>query len=160
VVLHAISLPPGQVGGQAVQQLFTNQLDWNAHPYYKQIEGLQVSAHFFIQRAGELWQFVSCDDRAWHAGRSRHLQRDNCNDYSIGIELEGIEGGLFEPAQYETLLALLPALALQYPVRHIAGHEHIAPGRKADPGPGLDWALLQRAAGLADRCFPAAVEKK
>jgi AmpD protein len=159
LVLHSISLPPGQFGGTAVQQLFTNQLDWNAHPYFKQIEGLQVSAHFFIQRGGELWQFVSCADRAWHAGRSRFAGRDNCNDFSIGIELEGLEGGLFEAAQYETLAALLPALALQYPVRHIAGHEHIAPGRKADPGPGLDWGLLQRCAGLAPRCFPAALKK-
>ena len=157
LVLHSISLPPGQFGGQAVQQLFTNQLDWNAHPYFKQIEGLQVSAHFFIQRGGELWQFVSCDDRAWHAGRSQFGARDNCNDFSIGIELEGLEGGLFEPSQYETLAALLPALALQYPVRHITGHEHIAPGRKADPGPGLDWSLLPRCSGLAPRCFPAGI---
>ena len=155
LVLHSISLPPGQFGGVAVQQLFTNQLDWNAHPYFKQIEGLQVSAHFYIQRGGELWQFVSCDARAWHAGRSHFAGRDNCNDFSIGIELEGLEGGLFEPAQYETLLALLPALAQRYPVRHIAGHEHIAPGRKADPGPGLDWGFLQQACGLDARCFPA-----
>ncbi len=154
LVLHSISLPPGQFGGMAVQQLFTNQLDWNAHPYFKQIEGLQVSAHFYIQRGGELWQFVSCDARAWHAGRSHYVGRDNCNDFSIGIELEGLEGGLFEPAQYETLLALLPALAQHYPVRHIAGHEHIAPGRKADPGPGLDWDFLQQACGLDARCFP------
>jgi len=155
LVLHSISLPPGQFGGPAVQQLFTNQLDWNAHPYFKQIEGLQVSAHFLIRRGGELLQFVSCDDRAWHAGHSRFGQRDNCNDFSIGIELEGLEGGLFEPEQYETLGALLPALALQYPLRHVAGHEHIAPGRKADPGPGFDWSLLQRYTGLASECFPA-----
>jgi AmpD protein len=158
-VLHSISLPPGQFGGNAVQQLFANQLDWNAHPYFKQIEGLQVSAHFFIQRGGELWQFVSCDDRAWHAGQSRFQERDNCNDFSIGIELEGLEGGTFEPAQYETLIALLPALALQYPVRHITGHEHIAPGRKADPGPGLDWDLLRRCAGFASQCFPDSTKK-
>jgi AmpD protein len=159
VVLHSISLPPGQFGGNAVQQLFSNQLDWNAHPYFKQIEGLQVSAHFFIQRGGELWQFVSCDDRAWHAGRSHFAGRDNCNDFSIGIELEGVEGSTFEPAQYETLTSLLPALALHYPVRHITGHEHIAPGRKADPGPGLDWALLQRCTGFAPQCFPDSVKK-
>jgi AmpD protein len=155
LVLHSISLPPGEYGGNAVQQLFTNQLDWSAHPYFKQIEGLQVSAHFYLQRGGELWQFVSCDDRAWHAGRSRFEGRDNCNDFSIGIELEGLEGGLFEPAQYDTLAALLPALALHYPVQHIAGHEHIAPGRKADPGAGLDWAFLQRCTSLPPRCFPA-----
>jgi AmpD protein len=158
-VLHSISLPPGEFGGCAVQQLFTNQLDWNAHPYYRQIEGMQVSAHFFIQRGGELWQFVSCDDRAWHAGRSRFQERDNCNDFSIGIELEGLEGGAFEPAQYETLTALLPALALQYPVRHITGHEHIAPGRKSDPGPGLDWGLLQRCTGFSPQCFPDSAKK-
>ena len=158
-VLHSISLPPGQFGGMAVQQLFTNQLDWNAHPYFKQMEGLQVSAHFFIQRGGELWQFVSCDDRAWHAGRSSHRGRENCNDFSIGIELEGLEGDSFEPAQYETLSALLSAVRLQYPVHHIAGHEHIAPGRKADPGPGFDWALLQRGAGLLPRFFPDGVKK-
>jgi AmpD protein len=159
VVLHSISLPPGQFGGDGVQRLFTNQLDWNAHPYYQQIRGLQVSAHFFIQRGGELWQFVSCDARAWHAGQSQFAGRDNCNDFSIGIELEGLEGDSFEPAQYETLAALLPALASHYPVRHIAGHEHIAPGRKADPGPGLDWAFLQRCTGMAAACFPAAVKK-
>lgn len=158
VVLHSISLPPGQYGGDGVQQLFTNQLDWNANPYFKQIKGLQVSAHFFVQRGGELWQFVSCDQRAWHAGRSHFAGRDNCNDFSIGIELEGLEGDLFEPAQYETLAALLPALALHYPVRHIAGHEHIAPGRKADPGAGLDWVFLQRCTGLDARCFPAGVK--
>ncbi len=159
VVLHSISLPPGQFGGGFVQQLFTNQLDWNAHPYFQQIKGLQVSAHFFIQRGGELWQFVSCDARAWHAGQSHHLGRDNCNDFSVGIELEGLEGGLFEPAQYDTLMALLPALAQHYPLRHIAGHEHIAPGRKADPGAGLDWALLQRASGLPASCFTAHLHK-
>lgn len=159
LVLHSISLPPGHYGGNAVQALFTNQLDWDAHPYFKQIEGLQVSAHFFIQRGGELWQFVSCDQRAWHAGRSHYLGRDNCNDFSIGVELEGLEGGLFEAAQYDTLDALLPALAQHYPLRHIAGHEHIAPGRKADPGPGLDWARLQRGSGLDAGCFPAALKK-
>ncbi len=158
VVLHSISLPPGRYGGDAVQQLFTNQLDWDAHPYYQQIRGLQVSAHFFIRRGGELWQFVSCDARAWHAGQSRFAGRDNCNDFSIGIELEGLEGDRFEPAQYETLAALLPALALQYPLRHVTGHEHIAPGRKADPGPGLDWAYLQRCSGMAAQCFPSDVK--
>ena len=159
VVLHSISLPPGQFGGNSVAQLFTNQLDWDAHPYYQQIRGLQVSAHFFIQRGGELWQFVSCDARAWHAGQSQFAGRDNCNDFSIGIELEGLEGDTFEAAQYETLSALLPALASRYPVRHIAGHEHIAPGRKADPGPGMDWAYLQRCTGMAARCFPAGIKK-
>jgi AmpD protein len=154
VVIHSISLPPGLYGGEHVQQLFTNQLDWNAHPYFKQIEGLEVSAHFYIGRSGELWQFVSCDDRAWHAGVSTHQGRSNCNDFSIGIELEGLEGESFDPAQYETLQALLPSIAQQYPIRGIAGHEHIAPGRKMDPGAGFDWAYLQRGSGMAARCFP------
>ena len=154
VVLHSISLPPGEYGGDAVRQLFCNSLDWNVHPYFKQMEGLQVSTHFFIQRGGELWQFVSCDDRAWHAGQSRFAERSNCNDFSIGIELEGLEGDTFEPTQYETLLALLPAIANHYPVAHIAGHEHIAPGRKFDPGPGFDWSFLQDRSGFLPPCFP------
>ena len=154
LVLHSISLPPGEFGGDAVRQLFTNQLDWNAHPYFKQIEGLQVSAHFFIQRGGELWQFVSCDERAWHAGRSSHRGRDNCNDFSIGIELEGLEGTDFEAAQYDTLCALSQAIVLQYPIQHIAGHEHIAAGRKKDPGVGFDWTILQRCAGLGRQSYP------
>jgi AmpD protein len=154
LVLHSISLPPGVYGGQQVQQLFTNQLDWNAHPYFQQIQGLQVSAHFYVQRQGELWQFVSCDDRAWHAGASSFQGRDNCNDFSIGVELEGLEGDRFEAPQYEALLALLPAIAQRYGLSAVVGHEHIAPGRKADPGPGMDWALLQMASGLGSQCFP------
>lgn len=154
VVVHSISLPPGVYGGDSVQQLFTNRLDWNAHPYFKQIEGLEVSAHFYICRTGELWQFVSCDDRAWHAGVSAYQGRSNCNDFSIGIELEGLEGDSFDAAQYETLQALLPSIAQHYPISGIAGHEHIAPGRKLDPGAGFDWAYLQRCSGMADQCFP------
>lgn len=159
LVLHSISLPPGQFGGSAVQQLFTNQLDWGSHPYFEQIKGLQVSAHFFIQRGGELWQFVSCDERAWHAGKSSHQGRENCNDFSIGIELEGLEGDPFEPAQYDTLCALLPAIAQQYPIQHIAGHEHIAAGRKNDPGAGFDWSLVQRCSGFRSHCFPESADK-
>lgn len=155
LVLHSISLPPGQYGGDAVRQLFTNTLDWNAHPYFKSIEGLQVSAHFFIRRDGQLFQFVGCDDRAWHAGASHYRGRANCNDDSIGIELEGLEGEPFEDAQYETLQALCPAIAQRYPVCHIAGHEHIAPGRKADPGAGFDWARLQAAMAWPAGRFPA-----
>jgi AmpD protein len=143
-VLHSISLPPGQYGGPQVEQLFLGQLDWDAHPYFQRIRGLQVSAHFFVRRDGELLQFVSCDQRAWHAGPSQWQGRDNCNDFSIGIELEGLEGDTFEPAQYDTLAQLLPALAAQYPLRAVAGHEHVAPGRKIDPGPGFDWVALQR----------------
>lgn len=160
IVLHSISLPPGVYGGNQVQELFTNQLDWTRHPYFQQIQGLQVSAHFYIRRNGDIWQFVSCDDRAWHAGTSHYRGRDNCNDDSVGIELEGLEGDSFEVAQYEALQALCPALAQRYPITHIAGHEHIAPGRKADPGPGLDWAVLQQSLGFAPLCFPEAVVRR
>lgn len=148
VVIHSISLPPGEFGGGQVQQLFTNQLEWDAHPYFQSIRGLQVSSHFFITRDGTPWQFVSCDDRAWHAGQSSYRGRENCNDDSIGIELEGLEGGRFEPAQYEALSALCAAILARYPVTHLAGHEHIAPGRKHDPGAGFDWTLLQKSLGL------------
>ena len=158
IVLHSISLPPGEYGGDQVQRLFTNTLDWSAHPYFEQIAGLQVSAHFFIRRDGQLWQFVDCDARAWHAGSSAYRGRDNCNDDSIGIELEGIEGDEFEAAQYETLISLCSALAQRYPIQHIAGHEHIAPGRKRDPGAGFQWPLLQRALGGLPRCFPQPTE--
>jgi N-acetyl-anhydromuramoyl-L-alanine amidase len=154
IVLHSISLPPGVFAGEAVQQLFTNTLDWDAHPYFKSIEGLQVSAHFFIRRDGQLWQFVSCDGRAWHAGASSWRGRDNCNDDSIGIELEGVEGDSFEPAQYESLAQLCAAIAQRYPIAHMAGHEHIAPGRKRDPGSGFDWALLRRALPWPRDQFP------
>ncbi len=156
VVLHSISLPPGQYGGDAVRQLFTNTLDWDAHPYYQSIRGLKVSAHFFVQRCGALWQFVSCDARAWHAGVSVYRGRSNCNDDSVGIELEGLEGDGFEPAQYETAVALCAALAQRYPIAHVAGHEHVAPGRKCDPGPGFDWAQLQRALPWPADFFPRA----
>ena len=154
IVVHSISLPPGEFGQGHVQQLFTNQLDWDAHPYFQSIRGLQVSAHFFISRTGELWQFVSGDERAWHAGASAYRGRGNCNDDSIGIELEGLEGGYFESAQYDSLTALCAALLQQYPVAHLAGHEHIAPGRKQDPGPGFDWPQLQTCLGLPDAWFP------
>ena len=160
IVIHSISLPPGEYGGNEVQQLFANALDWNLHPYFKQIEGMQVSAHFYIRRSGELWQFVSADERAWHAGLSRYRGRDNCNDDSIGIELEGIQGGDFEAAQYETLGSLCPAIAQRYPVQHVAGHEHIAPGRKADPGIGFRWPLLQQVLGWPTQCFPDALVSK
>ena len=159
VVLHCISLPPGVYGGTQVQALFTNQLDWSADPYFQTIQGLEVSSHFYIQRQGELWQFVSCDDRAWHAGVSHYRGRDNCNDNSIGIEFEGLEGDSFEDAQYETVQSLVSALAGRYPITHIAGHEHIAAGRKKDPGPGMDWALLQRSLGLELQCFPEITKK-
>ena len=154
VVVHSISLPPGHYGGEEVQRLFTNTLDWDAHPYFGQIRGMEVSAHFYIRRGGELWQFVSGDQRAWHAGVSCWRGRENCNDDSVGIELEGLEGETFEPAQYESLAVLVAALAQRYPIAHVAGHEHVAPGRKADPGPGFDWACLQRQLGWPQQCFP------
>ncbi|WP_431191957.1 1,6-anhydro-N-acetylmuramyl-L-alanine amidase AmpD [Rubrivivax gelatinosus] len=144
VVLHSISLPPGEYGGDAVERLFTNTLDCDAHPYYERLRGLQVSAHFVIRRGGELLQFVSCDERAWHAGRSSWRGRENCNDWSIGIELEGLEGERFETPQYAALARLLAALAPAYPLAEITGHEHVAPGRKLDPGPGFDWCRLER----------------
>lgn len=142
-VVHSISLPPGQYRGDAVQRLFTNRLDWDAHPYYQGIRGLQVSAHFFVRRSGRVQQFVSCDQRAWHAGASQWAGRDNCNDWSVGIELEGLEGQSFLHPQYVQLARLLRALARRYPVKEAVGHEHVAPGRKADPGPGFDWPLLR-----------------
>jgi AmpD protein len=135
--------------------LFTNQLDWAAHPYFKSIEGLAVSSHFFIRRNGDLQQFVSTLDRAWHAGISLYRGRANCNDDSIGIELEGLEGEKFEAQQYETLQSLCAALLKACPIAHFAGHEHIAPGRKADPGSGFDWPWLQHALGLGAHYFPS-----
>ena len=158
IVVHSISLPPGRYGGDEVQQLFTNTLDWEGHPYFRQIEGMPVSSHFYIRRNGELWQFVSCDDRAWHAGQSRYRGRDNCNDDSIGIELEGLEGGEFEAAQYETLGDICAALAQHYPIAHVAGHEHVAPGRKLDPGARFEWKALQNAVGWPSARFPAVVQ--
>jgi N-acetyl-anhydromuramoyl-L-alanine amidase len=144
VVLHSISLPPGRYGGDGIERLFTNRLDWEADPYYQGLRGLKVSAHFLIRRQGKLLQFVSCDDRAWHAGQSSWRGRGDCNDFSIGIELEGLEGDAFEAAQYRTLARLLRALQRRYPLTEVVGHEHVAPARKRDPGPGFDWWLLAR----------------
>jgi AmpD protein len=154
LVIHSISLPPGQYGGDAVQRLFTNRLDWDEHPYFQSIRGLEVSSHFYIRRDGSLWQFVSCDDRAWHAGQSTYRGRTNCNDDSIGIELEGLEGDTFEDAQYRCLAQLCHELRYNYPIAHIAGHEHIAPGRKQDPGPGFDWAHMKRLLDFSPQVFP------
>jgi N-acetyl-anhydromuramoyl-L-alanine amidase len=145
VVVHSISLPPGEYGGDAIERLFTNTLDWDAHPYFQSIRNLKVSAHFVIRRTGKLLQFVSCGRRAWHAGMSQWRGRDNCNDYSIGIELEGLEGERFESAQYTQLAALLRALGRRYAIDAVVGHEHVAPMRKHDPGRGFDWARLARA---------------
>ena len=157
LVIHSISLPPGVYGGPEIEKLFTNTLDWDAHPYFQGIRGLQVSAHFVIRRNGALLQFVSCDDRAWHAGASHYRGRSQCNDDSIGIELEGLEGETFEAAQYSTLVGLCAALKARYPIDHVAGHEHIAPDRKKDPGAGFLWGFLQHALGWPAQCFPESV---
>ena len=154
IVVHSISLPPGKYGGDQVQALFTNTLDWDAHPYFQPLRGLQVSAHFYVRRDGRLWQFVSCDARAWHAGVSCFRGRENCNDYSVGIELEGLEDHPFEAAQYARLSTLLRTLAQRYPIHQVAGHEHIAPGRKRDPGSAFDWRQLQILTTWPDQVFP------
>lgn len=142
IVLHNISLPPGVFTGDAVIDLFTNRLDWDAHPYYQGIRGLRVSAHFFIRRDGSLIQFVPCTRRAWHAGASSWRGRERCNDFSIGIELEGTDTLPYAEAQYATLESLLDDLVHTYPIRGVAGHMHVAPGRKTDPGSAFEWARL------------------
>ena len=159
-LVHSISLPPGEYGGDAIERLFTNRLDWQAHPYYRQMAGLEVSAHFVIRRNGELLQFVSCDARAWHAGASCWQGRSDCNDFSIGIELEGLEGETFDGAQYATLAGLLDMLVARYPIGTVVGHEHVAPGRKLDPGAGFEWSRLRSMTTLAARCFPERVLRR
>ncbi len=142
VVIHAISLPPGQFGGDAVERFFMNRLDPAAHPYFAEIHGLQVSAHFYVRRSGRVIQFVGCDRRAWHAGKSAWQGRENCNDYSVGIELEGCDEQPFAASQYEALATLVDALRRRYPIAAVVGHCHVAPGRKTDPGPHFDWAAV------------------
>lgn len=141
-LLHAISLPRGEYGGDAVERLFTNRLDPAAHPSFAGLAGVRVSAHFLVRRDGTLLQFVPLHRRAWHAGASRWRGRERCNDISVGIELEGVDDAGFAPAQHRRLAALLGTLAARLPLRAIAGHSDVAPGRKTDPGPGLDWARL------------------
>lgn len=158
IVVHSISLPPGIYGTGDVQRLFTNQLDWDAHPYFQSIRGLQVSSHFFITRQGIVWQFVSADQRAWHAGQSFWRGRPRCNDDSIGIELEGLEGQHFEPAQYQSLVQLCQQIRVHYAITYIAGHEHIAPGRKNDPGPGFSWSRLQQDLSWPAAMFPPSIK--
>jgi AmpD protein len=154
IVVHSISLPPGEYGCAAIEQLFTGTLDWDAHPYFQRIRGLEVSSHFLIRRDGELVQFVACERRAWHAGVSHWQGRANCNDFSIGVELEGLEGDTFEPAQYHALAELCQTLRARWPTLcAVAGHEHIAPGRKRDPGPGFDWARLITLTGWPAHAF-------
>ena len=146
LVVHNISLPPGHFGGEDIVRLFTNTLDPQAHPSYGDLHDLRVSAHFLIRRDGELIQFVSCLRRAWHAGVSHWRGRDNCNAFSVGIELEGSDTQPFEVAQYDVLAALADSLCGAYPIRAIVGHSDIAPGRKTDPGPCFDWELLREKA--------------
>jgi N-acetyl-anhydromuramoyl-L-alanine amidase len=139
IVIHNISLPPNQYGGAGVVQLFTNQLNPSEHPYYAEIYMRKVSSHFFIRRSGALIQFVSCLQRAWHAGVSSWQGRERCNDFSVGIELEGSDFEAFEAAQYNTLNQLIMCLKKSYPIQHIVGHSDIASGRKTDPGPYFNW---------------------
>jgi AmpD protein len=144
IVIHGISLPPGEFGGSGIVELFTNRLDPSAHPYYATIVDLHVSSHFLVRRDGELLQFVPCSERAWHAGASCWNGLARCNDFSIGIELEGADDTPYEPAQYATLNRLVDALRVRYPIEDVVGHSDIAPERKTDPGPAFDWARLHR----------------
>jgi AmpD protein len=148
VVVHGISLPPGRFGGDAIERLFTNRLDPAAHPSFGDLAGLRVSAHFLVRRDGSLVQFVGCDDRAWHAGASSWKGRERCNDYSIGIELEGTDVVRYTARQYRRLASVLRRIAERYPITDVVGHSDVAPGRKTDPGPSFDWARL---AGLPGR---------
>lgn len=146
IVIHNISLPPGEFGGSWITDLFLNRLDVNAHPYFAEIAGLKVSSHLLIRRDGEVQQFVPFTSRAWHAGQSSWQGRERCNDFTIGIEMEGDDFSPFEDEQYQQLASVIKLLIATYPklsTERIAGHEHIAPGRKTDPGPFFDWQRLQ-----------------
>jgi AmpD protein len=146
IVVHGISLPPGEFGGPWIDRLFTNSLPSDQHPYFAEISGLRVSSHLVISRDGALTQYVSFNDRAWHAGRSSYQGRIECNDYSVGVELEGADWVAYEPVQYEVLASTVAALCEAYPAltpARIAGHSDVAPGRKTDPGPAFDWTLAQ-----------------
>ncbi|MFZ6798760.1 1,6-anhydro-N-acetylmuramyl-L-alanine amidase AmpD [Undibacterium sp. Di24W] len=147
LVIHNISLPVGQFGNNYIEELFQNTLNCDAHTSFASLRDLRVSSHFLILRDGRVQQFVSVLDRAWHAGLSHFQGRDGCNDFSIGIELEGCDSQPFEDAQYMSLLKLSQALLRHSPIEHIVGHEEIAPGRKTDPGPYFDWARFQQALG-------------
>jgi AmpD protein len=142
LVLHSISLPPGEYGGHHIERLFTNRLDPGAHPYFRQIAGLQVSSHFLVRRDGALLQFVPVHLRAWHAGASSWRGRARCNDFSVGVELEGTDESEFTSRQYDVLVELIETLSTGLPLRDIAAHSDIAPGRKTDPGAGFDWPRL------------------
>ena len=145
IIIHSISLPPGEFGGPYVEQLFTNRLDWDDHPYFAEIRGLTVSSHLFIRRGGSLIQFVPFSRRAWHAGTSSYRDRQECNDFSIGIELEGEDETPYADPQYDTLIQVISALQTTYTslcARRIVGHCDISPDRKSDPGPAFDWLRL------------------
>lgn len=154
IVLHNISLPPQDFSSDAVERFFTNRLSPDEHPYFASIAYLRVSAHFFVRRDGEVLQFVDCDKRAWHAGVSQWCGRPQCNDFSIGIEVEGSDYQNFEPAQYESVLQLVCQLCERYAVAGIVGHEHIAPGRKTDPGPYWNWSWLRSNLNLPGCIWP------
>ena len=150
IVIHGISLPPGEFGGRWIDALFTNTLDPAAHPYFQTLAGLRVSAHVLIRRDGELTQYVPFQHRAWHAGVSEYAGRPRCNDFSIGIELEGADEVPYTDRQYQQLAVIIPALRYAYPAmtpERLVGHADIAPGRKTDPGPAFDWVRLHRSLG-------------
>lgn len=146
LVVHNISLPPSQFGGGYIEQFFQNELDWSLHPYFQTIQGMQVSTHLLILRSGEVLQFVNFNQRAWHSGRSTYLGKKECNDYSIGIELEGSDDLPFQEIQYQVLAHVVTVLQATYPklLQHVAGHSDIARGRKTDPGPYFDWLKIRR----------------
>ena len=144
VILHNITLPPGEFGTGDVRRLFLGTLDTTKDARLADLEGLRVSSHFFVSRTGVIEQFVSCEKRAWHAGISSYLGRDNCNDFSIGIELEGTDDVDFEDAQYRSLVKLLKAVSKRYRISAIVAHSDVAPGRKTDPGPHFDWERLEK----------------
>ena len=154
LVIHNISLPPGAFGGPEIIDLFLNRLDHASHPWLERLRGLTVSAHFLIRRDGGMVQFVSTDERAWHAGVSRFEERERCNDFSIGIELEGTDTQAYTDEQYSSLKALTRALRNRHPLRAVRGHEHIAPGRKTDPGPAFDWSRYGSESGWFRRQVP------
>ena len=145
IVLHSISLPPGRYGGEAIERLFTNRLDPQAHPYFREICHLKVSSHYLIRRDGERVQFVPVEKRAWHAGASSWRGRARCNDFSVGIELEGTDDSAFTDPQYRVLSSLIGALRETLPLRDLAAHSDVAPGRKSDPGTGFEWSRLYAA---------------
>ena len=147
LVLHGISLPPGEFGGDGIARLFTNRLDYAAHPYFESLRELRVASHFLVRRDGALIQFVPCIRRAWHAGQSSWRGRERCNDFSIGVELEGTDTRAYTARQYARLARLVRALRQRYPLRDIAGHSDIAPGRKTDPGPSFEWGRLRSLVG-------------